>query len=107
MCESQRLLLASTLRFPMYGNTAPAPEGVGLELLKHRQCFGGHSERETPGHIPNPEAKTLSADGTAGVTLWESRTPPDSLRERLPVRPGAGGEAASSGPPRGCRSAGP
>src|SRR4051795_11843744 len=46
----------------------------------HQQCYGGHSERETPGHIPNPEAKTLSADGTAGVTLWESRTPPDSLR---------------------------
>src|SRR5919205_2304845 len=82
MCESQRLLLASTLRFPMYGNTAPAPEGVGLELLKHRQCFGGHSERETPGHIPNPEAKTLSADGTAGATPWESRTPPDFLSER-------------------------
>ena len=41
------------------------------------RCFGGHSERETPGHIPNPEAKTLSADGTAGGTLWESRTPPD------------------------------
>ena len=41
------------------------------------KCFGGHSERKTPGHIPNPEAKTLSADGTAGGTLWESRTPPD------------------------------
>ena len=40
-------------------------------------CFGGHSKRETPGHIPNPEAKTLCADGTAGGTLWESRTPPD------------------------------
>src|SRR3954447_4105250 len=58
----------------MYGNT------VRMNDSKHRQCFGGHSERETPGHIPNPEAKTLSADGTAGVTLWESRTPPDSLR---------------------------
>src|SRR3954454_14085578 len=57
----------------MYGNT------VRMNDSKHRQCFGGHSERETPGHIPNPEAKTLSADGTAGVTLWESRTPPDSL----------------------------
>jgi hypothetical protein len=41
------------------------------------RCFGGHSERETPGLIPNPEAKTLCADGTAGGTLWESRTPPD------------------------------
>src|SRR3954469_22819055 len=60
----------------MYGNT------VRMNDSKHRQCFGGHSERETPGHIPNPEAKTLSADGTAGVTLWESRTPPDFLRER-------------------------
>ncbi|VXB02545.1 conserved hypothetical protein [Frigoribacterium sp. 9N] len=33
----------------------------------------------SPGHIPNPEAKTLSADGTARGTLWESRTPPDSF----------------------------
>ena len=33
--------------------------------------------RETPGYIPNPEAKPHSADGTAGGTLWESRTPPN------------------------------
>src|SRR5690606_35874859 len=32
----------------------------------------------TPGPIPNPEAKPFSADGTAGGTLWESRTPPDT-----------------------------
>src|SRR3954470_23715792 len=66
----------------MYGNT------VRMNDSKHRQCFGGHSERETPGHIPNPEAKTLSADGTAGVTLWESRTPPDSFRQRAAPRGG-------------------
>src|SRR5690349_8096369 len=42
-------------------------------------CFGGHSVRETPGYIPNPEAKPYSADGTAGGTLWESRTPPNNL----------------------------
>ncbi|MEO0049298.1 MAG: hypothetical protein RL556_630, partial [Actinomycetota bacterium] len=41
----------------------------------------GHSERETPGYIPNPEAKTLCADGTARGTLWESRTPPDLIYE--------------------------
>ncbi|MEY3686291.1 MAG: hypothetical protein RLZZ73_149, partial [Actinomycetota bacterium] len=35
------------------------------------------SERETPGPIPNPEVKPLSVDGTARVTLWESRTLPD------------------------------
>lgn len=32
---------------------------------------------ETPGHIPNPEAKPFSADGTALGRVWESRTPPD------------------------------
>ena len=29
---------------------------------------------ETPGPIPNPEAKTHSADGTAPGRVWESRT---------------------------------
>src|SRR5690606_31630805 len=43
------------------------------------ECVGGHSVGETPGYIPNPEAKPYSADGTAGGTLWESRTPPNNL----------------------------
>ena len=47
--------------------------GVGTSS----QCYGGHGERETPGLIPNPEAKPFSADGTARGTGWESRTPPD------------------------------
>src|SRR4051812_39292499 len=46
------------------------------------QCYGGHGERETPGNIPNPEAKPLSADGTAPGTGWESRTPPDNHSKR-------------------------
>lgn len=41
------------------------------------RCYGGHSGGETPGYIPNPVAKPSSADGTALVTVWESRTPPD------------------------------
>jgi hypothetical protein len=41
-------------------------------------CFGGHSVRETPGDIPNPEAKPYCADGTACGSVWESRTPPNS-----------------------------
>ena len=41
------------------------------------KSYGGHSERETPGPIPNPEVKPISADGTAPERLWESRTPPD------------------------------
>ncbi len=28
-------------------------------------CLGGYRERETPGSIPNPEAKPLIADNTA------------------------------------------
>ena len=39
--------------------------------------YGDHGERETPGSIPNPEAKPFSADGTARETVWESRTSPD------------------------------
>lgn len=42
-----------------------------------RKSYGGHSERETPGPIPNPEVKPFSADGTATGRLWESRTSPD------------------------------
>ena len=57
-------------------------------VLKHHasmacvvsECFGGFSVRETPGPIPNPEAKLDSADGTATEGLWESRTPPNLTR---------------------------
>ena len=37
---------------------------------------GGYSVGETPGPIPNPVAKTHSADGTALGRVWESKTPP-------------------------------
>src|SRR5688572_32729543 len=54
------------------------------------QSYGGHGERETPGNIPNPEAKPLSADGTALETGWESRTPPDNHSRKGPsIRAGA------------------
>ncbi len=35
-----------------------------------------YSSRETPGPIPNPEAKPANADGTATGRLWESKKPP-------------------------------
>ena len=38
---------------------------------------GGYSGEVTPDPIPNSEVKLASANGTARVTLWESRTPPD------------------------------
>src|SRR3954471_8414651 len=55
----------------------PSPRGGGCAGGTSSQCYGGHGERETPGLIPNPEAKPFSADGTARGTGWESRTPPD------------------------------
>ena len=36
-------------------------EHLGVFLL---DCLGGYRERETPGSIPNPEAKPLIADNT-------------------------------------------
>ena len=40
------------------------------------KVFGGDGERETPLPIPNRVVKPLRADGTAWVTVWESRSPP-------------------------------
>jgi hypothetical protein len=45
-----------------------------------------YSGGETPGHIPNPEAKPASADGTALEMVWESRTPPDNTSKKaIPI----------------------
>jgi hypothetical protein len=43
------------------------------------QVSGGNCGGETPVPIPNTEVKTASADGTWGVTPWESRSPPGFL----------------------------
>ena len=41
------------------------------------ECLSvAYSSRETPGPIPNPEAKPAHADGTATGRLWESKKPP-------------------------------
>jgi hypothetical protein len=65
----------------------PEPPHEGPHLEDHTgyrtgqagsTSYGGHSVGETPGPIPNPEAKTHSADGTAPERVWESRTPPDN-----------------------------
>ncbi len=44
-----------------------------------RTVSGGHGGGETPVPIPNTAVKPASADGTWGVTPWESRTPPEFL----------------------------
>ena len=40
------------------------------------ESLGDWSDRGTPGHIPNPLVKPVSADGTWWVTAWESRSLP-------------------------------
>ena len=56
----------------------PPHPGCGMTT---QECFGGHCARETPGPIPNPEAKPCSADGTAPEGVWESRTPPNTPQQ--------------------------
>ena len=40
------------------------------------EFLGDHGEGVIPVPIPNTEVKPFSADGTAWVTVWESRTLP-------------------------------
>ena len=56
------------------------PDNRIIRALTYCPCsrLGGHSDRETPGPIPNPEAKPDSADGTAPARVRESRTPPST-----------------------------
>jgi hypothetical protein len=47
--------------------------------------FGGYSVGVTPVPIPNTEVKPYSADDTAWVTMWESRSPPKFIRNGPPL----------------------
>ena len=79
MGEHDTLVLTTTIRItsnpqtPQNTRAHHAPVG-GREWI-HQTC-GGHSIGETPGNIPNPEAKPNNADGTAPDRVWESRKPP-------------------------------
>ena len=46
---------------------------------------GGHTGGATPDPISNSEVKTSRADGTAGETLWESRSPPGIIPSPEPT----------------------
>ena len=39
----------------------------------NREYFGGYRKEVTPVPISNTEVKLFCADGTAWVTVWESR----------------------------------
>ncbi len=49
---------------------------IRLKLNIKKRSLGDLSDSGTPGHIPNPVVKAVSADGTWGATPWESRSLP-------------------------------
>ena len=51
------------------------------QTLTTREFLGGDSGRVIPDPIPNSVVKPSNVDGTARVTLWESRTLPGSYSE--------------------------
>ena len=71
-CVNYRVF--ARVRYSVSGMTPPTQScgGDGCCLV----FVGGVSGGVTPGPIPNPEAKSTSADGTALGRVWESRSPP-------------------------------
>jgi hypothetical protein len=47
------------------------------------QSLGDWSDGGTPGYIPNPAVKPVSADGTWGGAPWESRSLPRDFLENF------------------------
>ena len=64
-------------------NTAPHHQTHSHPHTGVDKSYGGHSGRETPGPIPNPEAKPASADDTTQPG-WKSRTPPNTIYRSAP-----------------------
>src|SRR4249920_2537633 len=62
---------------------ADAARSRHVELSK---VFGGNVGGVIPDPIPNSEVKPSRADGTARVTVWESRSPPGLLAAPQIVR---------------------
>ena len=63
------------IRVP-YPVPRPPQAGRPQRLTVQEKICGGHGPGETPGPIPNPEAKAWHGDGTAPDRVWESSTPP-------------------------------
>ena len=61
--------------------------------------LGGHSGEATPGPIPNPEAKTPSANGTAPARTRKSRTPPSTHHPPTTHKNGGGALCINPVPP--------
>ena len=83
---------------PVPGPSRSDPPGV-LPGKVDKIC-GGHGQGETPGPIPNPEAKALHGDGTAPERVWESSAPPLSHDTVPPGRAPTGSRGDPLFPPR-------
>ena len=68
--------------------SVPLP-AAGFPVGRSYWFCGGHGPGETPGPIPNPEAKAWHGDGTALERVWESSTSPhlNFLNPELSVAP--------------------
>ena len=62
----------------------PPQAGRPQRLTVQEKICGGHGPGETPGPIPNPEAKAWHGDGTAPDRVWESSTPPHHTYRKPP-----------------------
>ena len=72
--------------YKSHSTHTPNTRGVVDNTTSDHIC-GGHSSGETPGNIPNPEAKPTNANGTAPDRVWESRTPPQHNSNKPPLGP--------------------
>ena len=91
-----KTFFASIVRFP--DRHGPIPPGSFPGKID--KICGGHGQGETPGPIPNPEAKALHGDGTAPERVWESSAPPLSHDTVPPGRAPTGSRGVPRFPPR-------
>ena len=64
--------ISALTRAQLLTSWTPVQPGFALRIF----FPGGNTGEVTPVPIPNTEVKLSRADGTAGATLWESRTLP-------------------------------
>jgi hypothetical protein len=70
---------SSAMQFPKIRRSLAGFTTESMPFCEKGDDGGG----DTPLPIPNREVKPASADGTAGETLWESRSSPIFLSYRL------------------------
>ena len=63
---------------PLFSSGLHRPPPWAVRVWPAQGEIGGWSDEGTPGPIPNPVVKFVSADGTWGASPWESRSPPIS-----------------------------